>query len=163
MPAIQITNYSELQAAAAEWLNRGDLTDQVPAFITMTTAQFNRELRLREMMQRADATSDQEYVELPADWLEHYSLSLVPSGVTPPLRYISEKESNLLKARTGGLSGPVAAYTVIGNTIELIPPPGGDVDLKMVYYARIPDLSDANPTNWLLTKAPDLYLYNRQS
>jgi hypothetical protein len=160
MPAIQITNYSELQAATIDWLNRGDLVDQVPAFITMTTAQFNREMRLREMMQRADATSDQELVEVPNDFLEVYSLMLAPSGTSPPLRYISERDSNILKAKTGGLSGPVAAYTIIGNTFELIPPPGGNVDLKLVYYARIPDLSDANPTNWLLTRAPDLYLYS---
>lgn len=158
--AIQITNYAELQAAAVEWLNRGDLNEQVPAFITMATAQFNRELRLREMMTRADATSDEELVEMPVDFLEVYSLMLAPSGITPPLRYISERESNFLKSQTGGLSGPVAAYTIIGNTFELIPPPGGDVDLKLVYYARIPDLSDTLPSNWLLQKAPDLYLYS---
>jgi hypothetical protein len=29
----------------------------------------------------------------------------------------------------------------------------------MVYYGKIPSLSDAAPSNWLLVKAPDVYLY----
>ena len=157
--AIQITDYGELQSATADWLNRGDLVDQIPAFITMTTAQFNRELRLRDMMVRAEATSNQENVELPTDWLEHYSLVLADSTSGVPLRYISERESNDIKAAARG-GGPTDAYTIIGKTIELVLAPGSDVDLKMVYYQRIPDLSDAAPTNWLLTKSPDLYLYS---
>ena len=130
MAAIQITNYQELLAAGADWLNRADLVDQMPAFVMLSTAQFNRELRLRDMMVRANATSAQEYVELPSDWLEHYSLVLASGG--PPLRYVSEKESNEIKGASNGIAGPVAAYTLIGNSIELIPSPGADVDLKMV-------------------------------
>jgi len=160
MAAIQITNYSELQSATADWLNRGDLVDQIPAFIMMTTAQFNRELRTRDMMTRAEATSANEYVELPGDWLEHYSLVLSDPQNNFPLRYISEKESNAFKAYAGGVSGPVTAYTIIGNAIELVPAPGADVDLKMIYYAKIPDLNDIQTTNWLLTKSPDFYLYS---
>ena len=158
--AVQITTYDELLAASADWLNRADLTDQLPAFVTISETQFNREMRTRDMMTRADATSDQELVALPDDWLEHYSLVLAPSGspTMPPLRYMSEKESNEIKVASG--SGPVEGYTVIGNAIELVPPPGGNVDLKMVYYARIPSLSATNPSNWLLVKAPDLYLYS---
>ena len=158
MPAVQITNYGELLAAAADWLNRADLADQMPSFVMMATVQFNREFRFRDMMVRAEATSADEFVELPSDWLEHYSLVLASGG--PPLRYVSEKESNEIKGSVNGMSGPVGAYTLIGNAIELIPAPGDDVDLKMVYYQRIPNLSDTAPTNWLLTKSPDLYLFS---
>lgn len=158
MPAINISNYAELLAAGADWLNRADLVDQMPAFVMLSTAQFNREFRLRDMMVRAEATSAEEFVELPSDWLEHYSLTLASGGA--PLRYISEKESNEIKGGIGDVSGSVAAYTLIGNTIELVPSPGTDVDLKMVYYQRIPNLSDLVPVNWLLTKSPDLYLYS---
>jgi hypothetical protein len=158
--AVSITDYSSLLAASADWLNRGDLVDQLPAFVTLSEAQFNREMRLRDMMVRADATSDEENVALPDDWLEHYSLVVAPGGVPryPPLRYMSEKETNELKQ--GGIAGPVVGYTVVGNAIELVPAPGADVDLKMVYYQRIPSLNaTTQPTNWLLMKSPDLYLY----
>ena len=155
MAEVQITNYTELLAAGADWLNRADLADQLPAFVTLTEAQFNRELRVRDMMVRASTTSSQENVELPSDWLEHYSLALATTGV--PLRYMSERESNEIKA-TGQTSASPMGYTLIGNMIELVPTPGGDVDLRMVYYARIPALRTAG-ANWLLAKSPDLYLY----
>ena len=159
MAEVQITTYPELLAAGADWLNRQDLTDQLPAFVTLTEAQFNRELRVRDMMVRANTTSAQENVELPVDWLEHYSLALAVAPSTP-LRYMSEKESNELKA-SAYPSGTPIGYTLIANMIELVPAPGGDVDLRMVYYAKIPPLRSAvPPTNWLLTKSPDLYLYS---
>jgi hypothetical protein len=159
--AVQIIDYPSLLSAGADWLNRGDLVEQLPAFVTLTEAQFNRELRLRDMMVRADATSADENVALPDDWLEHYSLVVAPGGDTsiPPLRYMSEKESNQWKQ--GGLSGPPQGYTIIGNMIELVPAPGADLDLKMVYYARIPSLNATTQlSNWLLAKSPDLYLYS---
>ena len=159
MAAVAIVDYTSLQAAVADWLNRTDLVDQIPAFITLSTAQFNRELRLRDMMVRANATSNAENVLLPDDWLEHYSLQLAEGTPGGPLLYVSERESNDIKALNPG-GGSVEGYTIIGNMIELVPAPGDNVDLRMVYYARIPDLSATVPTNWLLQKSPDLYLYS---
>ena len=163
MAAVQIIDYPSLLTAAASWLNRQDLTDQLPAFVTLSEAQFNRELRVRDMQVRADATSSNENVQLPDDWLEHYSLVLAPGTIPQlPLRYMSEKESNEIKAKTPSSWSvpPTVGYVIIGNAIELVPAPADDVDLKMVYYQRIPSLSATNPTNWLLTKSPDLYLYS---
>jgi len=151
-----ITTYDELLTAGADWLNRGDLVDQMPTFVRLAEAQLNRDLRVRDMMVRAETTSDLENVELPNDFLEHYSLQLVPPG--QPLMYMSERESNDVKA--AGIAGPVAGYTILDNMIELVPAPSGDVDLKMVYYARIPSLGATTPSNWLLVKSPDLYLFS---
>lgn len=164
---VSITDYNSLLAASADWLNRADLTDQLPAFVALSETQFNREMRVRDMMVRADATSNAENVQLPDDWLEHYSL-IVPPGPPPapqgfmpkPLRYMSERESNEVKAKMFGAAGIPTGYTVIGNMIELVPAPNDNVDLKMVYYQRIPSLSTTNPTNWLIVKSPDLYLYS---
>ena len=50
-----------------------------------------------------------------------------------------------------------AAYTVVGSTIKVRPIMDGD--LTVTYYGKIPALTPANPTNWLLEKAPDVYLY----
>lgn len=158
MAAINITNYTELLAAAADWLNRADLDDQLPSFVTLAEAQFNRELRVRDMMVRAFTVSQAENVSLPTDWLEHYSLVILPGGTPgPPLRYMGEKESNEIKAN-GAPTGTPCGYTLIGNAIELVPAPGANVDLRMVYYQRIPPLR-TNSVNWLLTKSPDLYLF----
>ena len=160
-----IASYDDLCAATADWLNRQDLINQIPAFITLTTAQFNRELRLRDMLVPADTTSNLELVALPSDWLETYSLVIQPGAPPNPqnfqpaaLRYMSEKESNDIKAQMYGSPGQPYGYTLIGSVIELVPAPSDNVNLRMVYYARIPDLVTGSG-NCLLSKSPDLYLY----
>jgi hypothetical protein len=47
----------------------------------------------------------------------------------------------------------------MNGAIELIPAPAVDIEIEMIYYGKIPALTDSNTTNWLLTKAPDVYLY----
>jgi hypothetical protein len=47
---------------------------------------------------------------------------------------------------------------VFGGEIELAPTPDRNYTIEMVYRASIPSLA-ANAGNWLLTLAPDLYLY----
>ena len=39
-----LSNYSELQASVADWINRDDLTDQIPDFITLCEASMQRRL-----------------------------------------------------------------------------------------------------------------------
>jgi hypothetical protein len=168
MATTPITDWSSLCFSAGDWLNRADLTDQIPVFVTLAEAGFNRELRVRDMMVRANTTSDCENLALPDDWLETYSLTLQPGAPPTPqnfqpaaLRYMSEAESNDAKARAYGSSiGNPYGYTIIGNTIELVLAPSDDVDLRIVYSARIPNLGAAQASNWLLAKSPDLYLYS---
>lgn len=154
-----ISTYSDLQTAVADWLNRTDLTAVIPTFITLAEAKFNRELRVRDMLTRAAATSSNEFVAVPADFLENYSLELTnTAGAQPPLDFISPLEAKTLKANQ--ITGLVRYYTIIDGAFELLPAPGSDVDLVLTYYQRIPSLSGTQTTNWLLTKSPDLYLYS---
>ena len=44
-----INTYSTLQTAVANWLDRDDLTDRIPEFVSLAEATFNRTLRLRAM------------------------------------------------------------------------------------------------------------------
>ena len=48
---------------------------------------------------------------------------------------------------------------MIGKQFQLIPAQSGSVTGELTYYAKIPALSDANTSNWLLDVAPDIYLY----
>ena len=150
-----ITNYANLQSTIADYLNRADLTSQIQTFIQFAEADLNTRLRDRQMIVRAEATSDQEYVQLPSDWLEAINLQIV--GGTSPLRYITLDESDIVNA-TRALTSP-SFYSLMNGAIELVPPPAVSIDIEMVYYGKIPALSDAAPSNWLLVKAPDVYLY----
>ena len=154
-----LSTYSEIKSTIADYLNRADLTAVLPSFVTLAESKFNRELRTRDMLTRVQTTSDDEYVSLPTDFLQHYSLELDAASAQPPMDYIGPQEAKVLNAQNRTAS-TTYYYTVIDGAFEIIPAPGSDLDLRMVYYAKIPALSDSNTTNWLLTKSPDLYLYS---
>ena len=150
-----ITNYATLQSAIADYLNRADLTAQIQTFIQFAEADLNTRLRSREMIVNATATSDGQFVALPPDWLEAINMMIV--GGQSPLRYITPDEADtIIKAQT---FTSTRFYSMTTGIIELVPPAVDDITIDMVYYGKIPALSDANTTNWLLTKAPDVYLY----
>ena len=50
-------------------------------------------------------------------------------------------------------------FTMVGQQFQVIPPPNTSYSAELLYYAKIPALSDSNTTNWLLTESPDIYLY----
>lgn len=150
-----ITNYTTLQSTIADYLNRADLTAQIPTFIQMAEADMNTRLRTREMIVRAEATSNNEYVQLPSDWAEAINLHIV--GGKQPLRFVTLDEADRIIKEN--IYTQVAAFSLMNGALELVPPPGDDVDIEMIYYGKIPALSAQQATNWLLTKAPDVYLY----
>lgn len=155
-----ITTYALLLSSVADYLNRADLTTQIATFATLAEAKFNRKLRVRDMLTRSTATSSNEFVALPSDFLEHYSLELDVTSSTvdrPRLTFINAEEAKAYKSAR--LSGQVRYYSVIDGAFELLPAPTESQNLKMTYYAKIPALSDSNTSNWLLVRSPDLYLY----
>jgi hypothetical protein len=150
-----ITNYATLQSTIADYLNRADLTSQIQTFIQFVEADINTRLRCREMIIRAEATSSAEFVQLPADWLEAINLTIV--GGKSPLRYITlDKGDQINEAKS--YTSP-SFYSLMNGAIEIIPPPADDIDIEMIYYGKVPALSDSNTSNWLLVRAPDIYLY----
>lgn len=155
-----LATYSDLKSTIADYLNRADLTSVIPTFITLAEAKFNRELRLRDMLTRAEATSNNEYVALPSDFLEAYILELNMENIAAqqPLAFVGPNEAKSLKANK--IINKVRYFTLIDGAFELLPAPTDNVDLLLTYYAKIPALSDSQTTNWLMTKSPDLYLYS---
>ena len=155
-----LATYSDLKSTIADYLNRADLTSVIPTFITLAEAKFNRELRLRDMLTRAECVSDNEFVALPVDFLEAYLLELNMTNIAPqmPLTFVGPNEAKTLKANK--IINKVRYFTLIDGAFELLPSPQADTDLLLTYYAKIPALSDTQTTNWLMTKSPDLYLYS---
>ena len=153
---MSITTYAGLQTAIADFLNREDLAATIPTFISLAEATFNRKLRDWRMEVRATAAFDEPFELLPSDWLETIRLSLDGNG---PLQLLSPQDMMAEKGRSGA-SGDPRFFTHTAGQIELWPAPTVDTGSgELVYFGRIPALSDENDTNWLLLVAPDLYLY----
>lgn len=154
-----LSNYTDLKASVADWLNRADLTAQVPDFIALAEARFNRELRVNSMLQRDQTIATTDYVNLPDDWLEHVSITVVgDKTIREPLVYVSNEVFNQLRLQN--LTGTFRYYTIQDNKIALLPAmSSGTTTLEIFYYGKIPALSSSVATNWLLSRAPDLYLF----
>ena len=153
-----ISTYTDLKTSIASWLNRDDLTSVIPDFISLAEAGINRDLRHYKMIERADATLDSRYVQMPADWMETVRFSIT-SGDTYRIELVSRDDMLEYRQKTADTSGRPRFYANIGDTIEVFPTPDADYTMQLQYYAKTPALSDSNASNWLLLDAPDVYLY----
>jgi len=153
-----ISNYSELQTAVANWLDRDDLSARIPEFISLAEARFNRLLRLRSMesKQTASTVGGQRNYNLPASYIQMRNFQLNTSPITT-LSYVTpEIYDRLWGGSTGGIP---KFYTIVADEISLGPIPGSVITMEMLFYKRFDNLSASTTTNWLLTYAPDIYLY----
>ena len=153
-----ITNYSELKSAIADWLDRTDLTDQIPDFITLAEARHKRDFKIRRMETRvtADTIADTEYYTLPDQYVAMRNIQLNTNPKTS-LEYLTPEQMDRIYA--GSNKGKPKAYTIIGNDIQLRPLPDSTYEIEMLYYKYFTPLSDSAPTNDMLTYHPDAYLY----
>jgi hypothetical protein len=151
-----LDNYTDLKSAVADWLDREDLTARVPDFVLMAESMINRDLRVADMEKTATAYLTDGAVALPADFNEpRRILSNATGAYQIALEPLSPTEAGNLYPSSQ--SGVPVHYTISGNTLATYPG-GGTSQVTMIYYAKLPTLL-AYGTNWLLTKAPDIYLY----
>ncbi len=152
-----LSTYTELQASVADWLNRADLTAQIPDFIRLGEAAMRRRLRTRRNMALVSFPIDAVREDLPADYAGIRSLTL--TGDDRPLDYVTpEKLSQIRRDYALAPSRP-RAYSIVGSQIEFAPAPDQAYAAELVYFTKLASLTDLAPTNWVLTDNPDLYLY----
>lgn len=152
---MSITTYAELKTAMADFLNRDDLTAVIPTFISLAEAQIARDVRHWKQEKRVTTSVDERYENLPNDWLE---IKLVALTTGKMLQTVSMSEMAEMRAASGTAATP-RYVRLTADQIEFYPTPNAATDISMLYYARIPALSDTETTNWLLTDAPDVLLY----
>jgi|TARA_B000000565_G_scaffold255888_1_gene238753 hypothetical protein len=153
-----LVNYSDLKTSIADWLNRSDLTATIPDFITLAESGFNKEIRNRKMIKRATATIDSQYSAVPADWLQTVDFVIEANPVVT-LEFITNEKLDKLR-ETYTSSGTPKFYTIVGQELEVLPvPDSATLTGEITYYSKIPNLTDVNPTNWLMNSSPDIYLY----
>jgi hypothetical protein len=162
-----ITTYATLVSAVTEYLARDQdatLIARIPTFIQLAEAKFNRELFVRQMEARsttlADTSSTEpEFISLPTDFQSMRRIRLSSVSGKPHLDFKSGTQLDEFRTSRGNAAGQPQFFTILGSEMELAPTPDANYTIEMVYRQSIPALSDANTTNWLLTLAPDLYLY----
>ncbi len=159
-------SYDGLKASVADFLNRGDLVSAIPDFITLAEAQMTRRFAgrarqglpvPRRLIVRADTAIavGTEYVPAPADF--HGPIEFVLAGDVV-LDYLDSTNLAQEKQRAW-VTGSPRWYALVGGELQLYPVADQDYAGELTYIARVPALSAANGSNWILTDYPDAYLY----
>lgn len=153
-----ISDYPTLQAAFENYVVRTDLSEFMPHFVQTTEAWLNRRLRTREMLATTGIAGQVGGIyTLPTDYLEWVAATWVGADNGRPLslRYV-EPDSPEFRHRYRPNGSP-QYFSILGDALQTRSTQGGT--LTFVYYRAIPALTATSPTNWLITKASELYLY----
>ncbi len=157
-----LSNYTEIKAAVADWLDRSDLTANIPDFISLAETRINRELRIRpqEVRSTMSTTPGNRYHSLPGGYLSMRNIQLNTDPITP-LEFVSLEMLDRLYG--GSSTGRPTAYSIVGDEIQLAPIPDSDYSVEVAYYKKFDTLGDGTAgtvtSNWLTTNSPDVLLY----
>lgn len=153
---MSITTYAELKTAAANWLDRSDLTSRIPEFITMSEAAIGRDVRIRQMEKRATASISTEYADMPTDFILQRNIQI--NGTEQKrLKYLTPEQMDMYYSSQ--TTGEPEVYSIIGTEFQFKPIPDAAYTIEIAYFGRFTALSGDNDTNWLLTNQPGIYLY----
>lgn len=143
--------YATLKTDVADYLHRSDLTDKMAGFIATAESSLFRELQIKDLAVSVTGTTTGEYASLPTDFGTVQRVTVTVGTAEVNLDY---KAQNYTPT---GQSYPTE-YALESNQLRIWGASTGQA-YKLYYVPNLAALSDANTTNWLLTNAPDLYLY----
>lgn len=141
---MSISNYDELLSAVRDYTLRDDIP--FDTFLRLAEAKINP--MIKHYMQEKTTTLDiiENTATLPADYQEGRFVS------------VDDKPTFQTGIDTNTFTQSEVLYKQIGNTFEFL----GEYEVpkaKLVYRAAIPKLTTTEPTNWLLTRFPNVYLH----
>lgn len=150
-----ISTYSELKAAITNWMDRSDLTGTAADLITLAEAKLNRQIDAVETDATLTGTVGSRNVDISA-----------LKVIEPMFVYISDTvggDQSEVELKTpgsyafGDTNSSPAFASVDGDNLVFDCPLDLAYSIRFRYRGRFA-LSDAAPTNELLTNHPDVYL-----
>ena len=145
------TDYTDLLIGVSDYTGRDDVAHLFGRFTALAETKLNRRLRVRDMDEEISLTTDANGdATLPADYIEAREVK-DSNG-----RILRQASINALTRLYANRSGVPSEFAIVGSVFMVKPTVAATFD--MIYYEKIPPL-ETNSTNWLLTRAPDIYLY----
>lgn len=159
-----LATYDDLLSALPNHVARGGdatLSAVLPDLVAMFEAKINYgfadqdgsplTLLVGDMEANAIGTSTNGVFDLPDDFVSWRRVTHATAG---PLVYLEPLHAAAMFPDEP--AGVPAYFTILGGT--LLTYPGLSGDLSLDYFQAVPGLSESLPTNWLLTKRPDIYI-----
>ncbi len=141
--------YAELLSAVATYADRDDLTAVFPIFVRNVESTLNKRLSDPEQEIVVEVVAAGDYTALPTDFGEMVSITTGegPVRVMGPADYAGLDEA---------WTGIPIFYTIADNSIAFYPR-NSTANIRMLYRRSIPPLTATDTTNWLLSRAPEVY------
>jgi hypothetical protein len=157
----EIVDCESLYAAVARWLDVETdtaFTAMIPQLVQLAQARIGRGLRTRHQLVEAvlNTRVGIDTLDLPADFVELW-LAYTSTTQNVALERVSPQQA--LRAYRADQRGEPRECSILGDRLKLHPIPDGIYPVRLTYYAAIPALTRAAPSNWLLSKYPELLLY----
>lgn len=154
--------YPDLKTEVLAWLERSsDTTAQslVAGWVSLAESELRQKMRFLRVgkgqtVEQAFVLAA-EYVDLPSDCIGVGALRL-NSGVKNSLLFLGADSMDARTDLTNKTGSPLY-FGLQGGRLRILPSPDTDYESTLTYFS-LPSLSDAAPTNWLLTNYPKVYL-----
>lgn len=151
-----LATYTDLRDAVAEWLAKSNLSARAPDFIALAESHLNRAVRIRQNMTTAPLTltGGTATVSLPSDFLEEIELNYADEpwelnhAPFDRIDYVNTADSTAARP---------SWYAITSDSIVFETEADQTYTLLLRYYRKWDIETDS--TNWLLTNAPDAYLF----
>ena len=122
--------YAELKTNIANYLNRSDLTSDIDMFIDNTEGELNRRLRTKDMIKRATATADSQYLSVPSDWMEAINVEITSNNFRPLFQQ-SIESLDVYRQSNNNVAGEPIYFAIVDDSIELAPTPDTSYTLQL--------------------------------
>jgi hypothetical protein len=162
---LSLSTFGDLKATVASFLNRSNLTTQIPYFVQLAETKIAYgdragpipvdPLRIRAMETSADITINAQTVALPTGYLAPRRLYLNTNPIQE-LEYIVP--TLFWRTYISSISDTPTRYTIEGENFVFGPIPDSTYTGKSLYYKKLTALSSDSDTNWLLQNAFGAYL-----
>lgn len=145
-------NRGELELLVAQYMHRGDLTNNIPGFVDLATQRLGRMLKSQVNEITANINPTVNPSPLPADYRGMRAVySMEDRGP------VTLQSQNISRINRFANTGSPTAYNVQGKAILIRPFREGTYELH--YFAEPAALGSAASENAVLSEYPYLYLY----
>lgn len=147
-----IDTFGALKTAIADFMNRSDMTTaQAENFVALTESDLRNDVRVRAQRVTTAITATGQSFSHPALMLEADELRIDGYG------YELVNQEDYTKHRKAGTSSRV--FTSLGSSFQVNVGDGVTNVLTLTYIEALAAFTASTNTNYVLTYAPDVYLY----
>lgn len=152
-----ITSYGTLKTEVANFLNRTDLTADIPLFIQFAQKRIYRDLRVKAMEASLSSTIASGVIAVPTGYV---AMKYAYVNISP-VQKLERKDAEWIYYNypTRSADGSPLFFAREAENFIFGPYPDSTYTIKGVYYKRLTAFSADADTNWFITDAPDLLLF----